>query len=261
MNKELEDRYLSVIEDNINVGKSSAVKEFFILAAGIVGVCFAVYFCAGLLANFWIDRMSVETQVKIEQFFAREYKQSDKPKHEKIVYLESVKPKIIEMDKNLQNRSEFPIYEDKSDEINAFIAPDGTIHFTSAILKELDDKESLTFVLAHELAHYSHRDYLRTIGRELIAGSVLFVLSMGQADITNLIKGASAISGVQYSQSQERAADLYANAVLMKLYGRNDGAVNFFEMLNKKENVPEFLYYFSSHPPTSERIRYLKNAR
>ena len=115
--------------------------------------------------------------------------------------------------------------------------------------------------MAHELAHYSHRDYLRTIGRELIAGSVLFVLSMGQADITNLIKGVSAINGAQYSQSQEKAADLYANNVVIKLYGRNDGAVAFFEMLNKKENVPEFLYYFSSHPPTSERIRYLKNAR
>jgi len=31
MNKNLEDKYLSVIEDNVNVGKTSELKEFSIL--------------------------------------------------------------------------------------------------------------------------------------------------------------------------------------------------------------------------------------
>jgi len=260
MNKDLEERYLSVIEDNVNVGKTSDGKEFFILLAGIVGICIGVYLLAGVIANIWIDRMTIDTQVKIEKVLASKCLHKDQ-KHDSLEYLESVKSKIIAMDENLQGKSEFPLHIEKEDFVNAYIAPDGTIHFTSELLKEVTDKEALTFVLAHELAHYAHRDHLKSIGRELIAGAILTILSGGQSDGARFVSTVSQLTSNQYSQQQEKAADLYANDVVIKLYGKNDGAVKFFELLKEKEKFPEFLFYFSTHPPTSNRIKLIKNAK
>jgi len=262
MNKNLEDKYLSVIEDNVNVGKTSELKEFSILISGIVAICVAIYLSAGLIANVWIDNMSNATQMKIENVLALTSPRSKNSNdNEKIAFLETVKPDIIALDKNLQGKSTFPIYVDEKDEVNAYITPDGTIYFTSGILKEIEDEEALVFVLAHELAHYAHRDHLKGIGRELIAGVILTVITAGQADISNIVGGISNISSNQYSQHQERQADLYANRVILKLYDDNSGAIKFFELMQKKANVPEFLYYFSTHPAPTERINLIKNAR
>lgn len=263
MNKDLEDRYLSVIEDNVNVGKTSDLKEFGILVSGIVGLCVAIYFCAGLVANVWIDRMSNETQLKIESALAlvSSHLKTEDVVNDKIKYLETVKPKIVAMDKKLQGKSKFPIYVDKNSEVNAYITPNGTIYFTSGMLKEVDDNEALTFVLAHELAHYAHRDHLKGIGRELIAGVVLFAITAGQADLSKLTSHIAVLNSNIYSQKQEKAADLYANNVVIKLFGSNDGAIKFFKLMQKKVDVAEFLYYFSTHPAPSDRIKLLQNAK
>lgn len=264
MNKDLEAKYLSVIEDNVNVGKTSDGKEFFILLAGIVAICIAVYLSADLIAGVWIDYMSDSTQRKIEQsisFGGCKNKNHIDNTNESLLFLESIKPKIIAMDKKLQGKSDFPIHKDESKEINAYVSIDGTIHFTEGLLNEMKDQEALTFVLAHELAHYAHRDHLKSMGRELIAGAVLTVLSGGQGNSSNVISSVSEATGLTYSQNQEKMADLYANEVLIKLYGRNDGAIKFFRLLQEKENIPEFLYYFSTHPSTSSRIKILKQAK
>lgn len=262
MNKELEDKYLSVIEDNVNVGKTSELKEFGVLLAGIVGICIAIYFSAGFIANIWIDKMSNETQVKIENALSLTVPKPKSNKYpEKISYLYSIKPKIVALDKNLQGKSKFPIFEDKNEEVNAYIVPNGNIYFTEGLLKEVEDEQALAFVLAHELAHYAHRDHLKGVGRELIAGVLLTIISAGQADTSKLINGISSMSSMQYSREQERQADLYANKVILELYGTNEGAIKFFELIAEKEKVPEYLYYFSTHPAPGERIQLIQYAR
>ena len=70
MNKDLEEKYLSVIEDNVNVGNSNAVVEFFILIAGIVGIFVLLYIFADSIGCFFIDRMSNKTQMQIENAFS-----------------------------------------------------------------------------------------------------------------------------------------------------------------------------------------------
>ena len=70
MNKNLEERYLNVIEDNVNVGKSNVGIEFIILISGIAALIFGLYIFADTVGNFFIDRMSDETQMKIENAFS-----------------------------------------------------------------------------------------------------------------------------------------------------------------------------------------------
>ncbi len=262
MNKDLEDKYLSVIEDNVNVGQSNAVAEFFILIAGIVGIFILLYIFADKIGCFFIDRMSDKTQMRIENAFSFGISPKMFEKTDNTKKLEAIRDKIVPLDKNLQGKSKFPIYEISEKQINAFVTPNGTIFFTQGLLKEVKDEKALTFVLAHELGHYAHRDHLKSISREIIVGFITSIFtSQNNNNINGTIYGISDLNGLTYSRKQELEADKFANKVVYKLYGNNDGAIAFFQMLEKKEKFPEFLQYFSTHPSTQQRLKLIQNGR
>ena len=144
-------------------------------------------------------------------------------------------------------------------EVNAFIEIDGSIHFTEGLLKKVNDEEMLAFVMAHELGHYAHRDCLKHVSRQVIAGLITSVLSGGPNNTSVAINGISDLNALTYSRAQEKRADEYANKMLYKLYGRNTAAIKFFRYLEKEENAPEFLQYFSSHPSTQQRLRFARS--
>lgn len=258
MNKSLEEKYLSVINNNVNVGKSNVGIEFIILIAGIAAILFLLYIFADAIGCFFIDRMSNETQMKIENAFSFGTKPNVDEKNNDIIKLENIRNKIIPLDKNLQGKSKFHIYEVNKKEINAFITPNGTIFFTKGLLNQVKNEEMLTFVLAHELGHYAHRDHLKSMSRQIIVALVSSIFSTGNNDIDMTIGSISDLNGLTYSRKQEREADKFANEIVYRLYGRNTGAVDFFKMLEKKEKHPEFLHYFSTHPSTKERLKLIQ---
>lgn len=259
MNKDLEEKYLSVIEDNVNVGNSNAVLEFFILIAGIVGIFVLLYIFADSIGCFFIDRMSNKTQMQIENAFSFMINKNMYETTSNTKQLETIRDKIIPLDKRLQGKSKFPIYEISGKEINAFVLPNGTIFFTQGLLKEVKDEEILTFVLAHELGHYAHRDHLKSISRQIIIGFITSIFMSQNNNINLTIESIADLNGLSYSRKQELEADLFANKIVYKLYGNNDGAVEFFQMLKEKEKFPEFLQYFSTHPSTQKRLDAIKN--
>jgi Zn-dependent protease with chaperone function len=258
MNKELENRYKNVIEDNINVGKSNVGTELLIMLVGLIGILLCIFIFADTITNCFIGNMSDKTQVKIENLFIDNMSKFAKPP-KNIQQLETIKQNIISLDKNLQNKSKFSIFEYPTDEINAFVTPNGTIYFTSGLLKDVQDNEILTFIMAHELGHYAHRDHLKQFSREIIANALISVISTKDVNIT--IKGISEINSLKYSREQETAADLYANKVVLRLYGKNTGGIKFFEFLEKREGMPEFVKYFSTHPSTKDRLELLKHKK
>lgn len=261
MNKDLEAKYLNVINDNINVGKSNAMVEFIILIAGIVAIFILLYLCADTIGCFFIDRMSDKTQMQIENAFSfgiqpNMYKKSNNTKK-----LEIIRDKIVPLDKKLQGKSKFPIYEVPEKQINAFVTPNGTIFFTQGLLSEIKDEETLTFVLAHELGHYAHRDHLKSMSRQIIISLILSLFSSGNNNVDMTIGSISDLNALTYSRNQERNADKYANKVVYSLYGNNQGAVKFFKLLEKKEKIPEYFQYFSTHPSTKQRLKLIQNGR
>lgn len=258
MNDELKKKYLSVIEDNNNVSKTNVLSEFFFLLLGIFLICFTVYLSADYIAGVVIDNMSDEKQMRIERLLSSDSIKTVNYHSQKIKKLSRIKNRIVRMDKKLRGKSEFSLYEADMKDINAFVMPDGKIYFTKGLLDKIDDEQILTFILAHELGHYAHRDHLKSIGRQLISAAMLSLVTFGQKDISSVVKGFSFADSITHSQKQEKAADLYANKVVMKLYGTNKGAIEFFELLKKEEKVPEFLYYISSHPSNDTRIHLLK---
>lgn len=262
-NNDLEQRYRAMVEDNVNVGKTNDGVEFLILISGIVSIFFVIYLFADSISGFVIDRLPDKTITQIETSIPK-FDTTTIPKNSKtqaqIDKLEKIKQKIVAKDKVLQNKSSFPIYVEPIKKVNAFIEIDGSIHFTEGLLQKVSDEEVLTFVMAHELGHYAHRDCLKHVSRQVIAGLITSVLSGSAQNNTGAaINGISDLNALTYSRAQEKRADEYANKMLYKIYGRNTAAIKFFDYLEKEENSPEFLQYFSSHPSTKQRLRFAKN--
>ena len=106
MKNDLEQRYINMIQDNVNVGKTNVGIEFISLVAGLVALCFLIYLCADGISNLLIDKISVDTQLKIEKTISitssKPYKLKNKDE-EKIKNLENIRNTIVAQDKNLQN--------------------------------------------------------------------------------------------------------------------------------------------------------------
>lgn len=263
---EMEARYLAMIENNVNVSKTSDLKEFFILVAGIIGLCIFIFICADFIADIWIDNIADKTQMKIENVMSygsdlsKASKSTEQKYKAQLAYLNSAKYRIMKMDKRLRGKSKFNIYIHPSKDINAFVVPNGTIFFTEGLLTEVKDEQMLTFVLAHEMGHYAHRDHLKASSRQIIAGMVLSVLTSGQNQgLSTFVGNISAFNDLTYSKRQERDADLFANAVIIRMFGNNDAAVKFMKMIDEKQKLPQFMHYFSTHPAPSERIYILEH--
>lgn len=265
-NDDLEARYISVIENNVNVSKTSDLKEFFILVTGLAGLCIFIFFCADIAARIWINNMSDKTQAKIENFMSGEpelaidNKKMEKQFGSQLAFLNSQKTSIMKLDRRLRGKSEFEIYVYPKKELNAFVIPNGTIFFTSGLLQEIKDEQMLTFILAHEMGHYAHRDHLKGSARQIIAGLVISIITSGQSQaLSTLVNNVGVFNDLTYSKRQEKSADLFAGAVLLKLYGTNDAGIKFMKLIDEKQKLPAYVHYFSTHPAPSERIYILEH--
>jgi len=261
MNDNLEEKYYKLIENNVNIGKSSDGKEFLILLSGLAVICFCIFVFSDIFSGFVIDNMSDKTQVKLENMLSGNNNNIVNKNQQKMQFLEEIKPKIISMDKKLQGKSNFNLYEIDEKIVNAYVQPNGDIYLTTGLLDKVDDKKVLTFILAHEMGHYAHRDHLKALGRELTIATLLSFITMGHKDISSTVNGFSSINNIHHSQKQEENADIYANHVMYRLYGNNNGAVEFFKFLQKEEKLPEFIYYFSTHPSNERRLYIIRNNR
>ena len=253
-----------IMGDNVNVGSSSDLKDFFILILWIVGIIFVFLFSFNLFANLYIDKMSTDDIIKLEKilsfYFQKENCVNDRnfgKYQEKLNLLYSIQEKIIANDTKIQFKEEFPLYVKESPQVNAMILPNGIIYFTSALLKEDLSEQELAFVLAHEIGHYAHRDHLKSVSKQIAI--YIITVFLGQSDgAAKLANGIAHTEALRHSQSQEKLADKYASNMLIKIYGTNQGGQDMIKHLEKMEKVPEFLYYFSTHPSNKERLKLLE---
>ena len=169
----------------------------------------------------------------------------------------SIKNKIIAADKSIQGKSTFLIDVTLDRQINAMINTDGSLYITSALLDMNLTEEELAFVLAHEIGHYANKDHLKSISKQ--TAFILFCLATGfDGNIGSVAQSVSEIELLSHSRQQEKRADMYANKMLIKLYGNNNGAKKFITRLKDNEKTPEFMHYFSSHPSWNERLELIE---
>lgn len=151
--------------------------------------------------------------------------------------------------------------------INAFTVPGGHIAVYSGLMLAADNESELAGVLAHEIAHATHRHIAQMIAAQsgnnaaAIAGFIAALLlgavdpQAGAAAATLGVAGA-AQNQLNFTRMHEREADRFAIQTLVRSHINPDGLVSFFQKLQRQSGSEPGtqLEYLRTHPLNSERI-------
>jgi putative metalloprotease len=150
----------------------------------------------------------------------------------------------------------FKVYLAK--EVNAFAMADGSVRVYSGLMDLMNDEE-LLFVLGHEIGHVV-KDHSR---KKVVLAYATSALRKGLASQDNQVgQIASSVVGsfaeqlthAQFSQHEERQADLYGAAFLQNEGCRVSSAVS---ALNKLAELARRHTFLSSHPDPKARAERL----
>lgn len=149
----------------------------------------------------------------------------------------------------------------RSDQVNAFAAPGGSIVVNSGLLLKTSRPEELAGVLGHELQHVLGRHGLRNMVHSLKWSllAALFVGDVGTVQKALMVQAPQFLS-LSYGRSLEQEADEEGTRLLIRAGIDPSGLKDFFGILQREESQrglapPEIL---SSHPDTQHRIENLE---
>jgi len=156
----------------------------------------------------------------------------------------------------------FIILDDKP---NAFVI-ENNIYFTTALIKAIDDEDTLKSIFYHELGHIVHNHYaskktkaidskkissisnLLSIGLIVISGDPNIGIASNLAINQRLLSDIS-LNSIKY----EIQADDYMIQKIIEDNLNTKGLINFMG------DLPENNSYFATHPRNEDRINNLKN--
>ncbi|HFE53658.1 MAG TPA: peptidase M48 [Bacteroidetes bacterium] len=147
-------------------------------------------------------------------------------------------------------------------DVNAFAIPGGWVYIHRGLIERADNLSEVACVMGHEIGHVVARH-----------GTELMTKQYGIALVTQLILGQNpkmwekiaaqlfTTAGVlHYSRKHELEADRLGVRYAYKAGFNPNGMVTFFEKLQAlQKREPSLIeVWFSTHPPTSERIKQAK---
>lgn len=147
---------------------------------------------------------------------------------------------------------------------NAFALPDGTIVFTDEIVELSQHDDELVSVMAHEVGHVIHRHNLRRLIQDTGLAIVVVAITGDVSTSSSLLLALPTLMvEASYSQAFETEADDYALEYVRKNQIEGMHFINLMTRLEVAHGIEEegkdtgdrILDYFSSHPPTNERIK------
>lgn len=159
--------------------------------------------------------------------------------------------------KQLNIQSEYPIQIAvvKSDVVNAFALPGGSIVVYDAILKKMRTPEQLAALLSHEYSHVALKHATRNIFRTLsgyLFLSLLFGDMNGVAGV--LIENGNQLRSLHYSREMEKEADDNGLKILQSQKVNTNGMKALFELLKQESGGAEINELLSTHPDLDLRI-------
>lgn len=149
---------------------------------------------------------------------------------------------------------------DEGKTANAFATPGGRIYVYSGLLLAARNEAEVVGVLGHEMGHV----VARHTARQLVAAKGLEMaasMALGQQpnEIAALAAGlAGKGSMLAYGREMERESDKYGVKYASAAGYNPDALATFFEMLGSKGDVPELLAFLSTHPPSAERVKNIR---
>lgn len=174
-------------------------------------------------------------------------------------YLQSLADRIAKAE-NLPEEMKITVHYLDDDTINAFATLGGHIFFFRGLLEKLPSENALAMLMAHEIAHIKHRHPIQSLGRGVIVGLALSVISTaaGDAIIERFLGQTGYLTILKYNRDMESQADKTAMQALESIYGHLGGADELFKILQKEASALDPPVFFSTHPLTEDRLYEIK---
>jgi predicted Zn-dependent protease len=241
-------------KSNVNVSSASPLKEFFLLTVGLLVIVLGGYVLLGFMVDIIVPHISIETEKRMASLLIQSIHKG-KADSEQELYVQSL------IDKTEQDCIDLPyqfeVHVRKGGAINALALPGGHIVVYTGLLEQAHSENELTFILAHEMGHYAHRDHLRGLGRAMVFMTISTFLLGTDSGVSRMLAQGLNITEMTFSRNQETRADEFALETVNCVYGHVGGATDFFEKIPKEQDPGKFGHYFSSHPENRRRISHL----
>ena len=241
---------------NVNVSRTHPLKEFAILAGGLLAIVVGVYLALGLAVDLIVPRLSMDLEKKLASpFIGRLVENEDVA--DTTQSLQSLVDRLQDQCAPLPYR--ITVHVTEADAINAAALPGGHMVVFTGLLAEMTSENELAFVLAHELGHYANRDHLRGLGRALVLMTASTMLLGADNSINSIIGQGMVLTELSFSRKQESQADEFALDTLFCHYGHVADATAFFSKIPEDGDPGRFGHYFASHPENRRRIGHLED--
>ena len=226
------------------------LTEFILLATLFFGTWYGLS-RIDWISLFKIDQASADLEQKVGDLLWKSLKSSEGE-----ITSDSVTSSInVLLDhlckKNHIDREKIKIHVLKNGEINAFALPDKHLVIYSGLIEACQNESEFCGVLSHELAHIQKGHVMNKLVKET-GLSVLISMSTGNGNSTVVKKAIEQLSSTAYDRKLETEADLAAVEYMINADMDPEALANFLYRLSD-ENLPEQLYWVSTHPESKQR--------
>lgn len=148
---------------------------------------------------------------------------------------------------------------------NAFVTQDRSVFITLGMLRLARYPGEISGVIGHEIghilsSHVAQRKTQRDITSRIAAASIVLSALSGKAELlTGSVTGVGALQGFYRGagRADEQQADQTAAELMIKAQISPFHLARFTEKLHEREQGLTISTYFSTHPPTQDRISFL----
>ena len=249
-----------IIFDDVNVTHNNPLKELFKLLASLALILIGIYGIMFVTTDIIIRVLPIDKQIALEDVLANMIHEDEEWTSEaQEKALKKARNNVLKADPTFPKTSNLNMFVIDNDGLNALCYPNGNIYITSGLYNKIKNEEQLTFVIAHEMGHYKHKDHLMQLRRNVAGSTVMFILALVNPNDKEIAKIAENIidwNDLSYSRRVEENADTYAIKIANKLYGDAESGVEVMKILD--ENHGFDIEFLSTHPNIPKRIENIR---
>ena len=218
---------------------------------------------AGCATLSQINLISTPQELDMGNQFSKEVEKEVRLIRDPLVtsYVDSLGQRLVRHSK----RADIPyrIRVVDTDEVNAFALPGGYLYVNRGLIQTAENEAELAGVMGHEIGHvvgkHGARQMTKALGLEALLGAVSGQDPGLARQVAAEVAGVGAgLTLLKYGREAEIEADGYAVQETYDAGIDPDGMASFFQKLialhDQKPGASGLARWFSTHPPTQERI-------
>lgn len=228
-----------------------------VVGGSLLALVLGLWFGSDVLVELAVDRIPIEWEQKLGESAYRDFLGGQEVMQEgpAVAAVEEMTRRLASQIPDSPYR--FKVTVVKSDVVNAFALPGGSVMVFTGLIKKAERPEEVAGVLAHELNHVLQRHGLERIVKQLGFIAVASIIFGNQQGLGQMMKQLGVeLMTLKFGRAQETEADLTGLQLLHRAKIDPSGMITFFERLAEKdEGRVELL---STHPMSGSRAERLR---